>query len=132
MSLGALAAIIAAVAVVVLVLVLIPTVRSIKKTADSVTSLADLLRNELKPTLSELQQVLAELKTVGSGVAEHTDEVKRFMVALGDTGTQLSSINRSVGVVTGVLSQAGAMATGFKVAGRYLLESYLRRKMKGE
>ena len=68
---------------------------------------------------------------MGGGVAEHTDDVKRFMSALGDTGTQISSINRSVGAVTGLLNQAGAVATGVKVAGTYLLENYLKRKMKG-
>jgi len=132
MSLATIAALIATVALVVLVIVLIPAIQSIRKTALSVSALADLLTNELKPTIKELNQVLAELKTVGGGVAEHTDDVKRFMSALGDTGTQLSSINRSVGVVTGLLNQASILATGAKVAGRYLLESYLKRKMKGE
>lgn len=131
MSLAAIAAMIAAIAVAVLVLVLIPAILSIRKTAQSVSTLADLLSNELKPTIKELNQVLAELKTVGAGVAERTDDVKRFMSALGETGTQLSSINRSVGVVTGLLNQAGVWTTGVKVAGRYLLENYLKRKMKG-
>ena len=131
MSLGIVAALIAAISVAVLVLFLIPAIQSVRQTAQSVSALADLLTNELKPTIKELNQVLAELKTVGGGVAEHTDDVKRFMSALGDTGTQISSINRSVGVVTGLLNQAGAVATGVKVAGTYLLESYLKRKMKG-
>lgn len=131
MTIGAIAALIAAIAVAVLVLVLIPAIRSIKKTADSVSGLAVLLTDELKPTIKELNQVLSELKTVGGGVAEHTDDVKRFMSALGETGTQISTINRSIGVVTSILNQAGAVATGAKVAGTYLLESYLKRKMKG-
>lgn len=131
MSLGIVAALIAAISVAVLVLFLIPAIQSVRQTAQSVSALADLLTNELKPTIKELNQVLAELKTVGGGVAEHTDDVKRFMSALGDTGTQISTINRSVGVVTGLLNQAGAVATGVKVAGTYLLESYLKRKMKG-
>lgn len=131
MSLGTLAALIAAIAVAVLVLFLIPLIQSARKTAQSITSLSDLLTNELKPTIRELNEVLAELRTVGGGVAEHTDDVKRFMSALGDTGTQLSTINRSVGLFTGLLQQAGTVATGAKVAGKYLLESYLQRKMKG-
>lgn len=131
MTIGAIAALIVAIAVAILVLVLIPAIQSIKKTANSVSALADLLSEELKPTIKELNQVLVELKTVGGGVAEHTDDVKRFMSALGDTGTQLTSINRSVGVVTGLLNQAGAIAAGAKVAGTYLLENYLKRKMKG-
>ncbi|MDD2501187.1 MAG: DUF948 domain-containing protein [Geobacter sp.] len=131
MSLGIVAALIAAISVAVLVLFLIPAIQSVRQTAQSVSALADLLTNELKPTIKELNQVLAELKTVGGGVAEHTDDVKRFMSALGETGTQITTINRSVGVVTGLLNQAGAVATGVKVAGTYLLESYLKRKMKG-
>ncbi len=131
MSLGTLAALIAAIALVVLVLFLIPAIQSAKKTAQSITALADLLTIELKPTIKELNEILVELKTVGGGVAERTDDVKRFMSALGDTGTQLTTINRSVGLVTGLLQQAGTVATGAKVAGKYLLESYLQRKMKG-
>lgn len=131
MPLGSIAALIAAVSVAVLVIFLIPAVQNIRKAAQSFAALSDLLTNELKPTIKELNQVLAELKTVGGGMAEHTDDVKRFMSALGDTGTQLSSINRSVGTVTGLLNQAGAVATGLKVAGTYLLESYIKRKMKG-
>jgi len=131
MSLGIVAALIAAISVAVLVLFLIPAIQSVRQTAQSVSALSDLLTNELKPTIKELNQVLAELKTVGGGVAEHTDDVKRFMSALGETGTQITTINRSVGVVTGLLNQAGAVATGVKVAGTYLLESYLKRKMKG-
>lgn len=131
MSLGIVAALIAAISVAVLVLFLIPAIQSVRQTAQSVSALADLLTNELKSTIKELNQVLAELKTVGGGVAEHTDDVKRFMSALGDTGTQISTINRSVGAVAGLLNQAGAVATGVKVAGTYLLENYLKRKMKG-
>ena len=131
MSLGIVAALIAAISVAVLVAFLIPAIQSVRQTAQSVSALADLLTNELKPTIKELNQVLAELKTVGGGVAEHTDDVKRFMFALGETGTQISTINRSVGVVTGLLNQAGAVAAGVKVAGTYLLENYLKRKMKG-
>ncbi len=131
MSPESLAALIAAAAFVVLVIFLIPAIQSLRKSSQSVAALADLLTTELKPTIKELNQVLAELKTVGGGVAEHTDDVKRFMTALGDTGTQLTSINRSVGTVTSILNQAGAVAEGAKVAGKYLLEHYLKRTMKG-
>ena len=131
MQIGALAALIASLAVVVLVMYLIPTILTVRRTAESVASLADLLTTELKPTIKELNEVLVELKTVGGGVAERTDDVKKFMSALGDAGDQISTINRSVSTVTTVLGQAGAWATGARVAGKYLLESYLSRKMKG-
>jgi uncharacterized protein YoxC len=128
MSLTGIALIIIAVAFLILVLTLLPTIITIKRTAASVGSLSDMVQTELKPTIQELTAVLAELKTVGGGVAEHTDDVARFMTALGETGTNLSTINRSVGVVTGALTTTSAWATGAKVAGKYLLERYLKKR----
>lgn len=132
MTPGLVAALIAAVAVLILVLVLVPAIQSIKKTAQSVSALADLLTNELKPTLNELKLVLAELRIVGSGMAEHSDDIKRFLSALGDSGSKLETINRSVGLFAGLLQQAGTVVTGAKVAGGYLMENMIKRKMKGE
>ena len=131
MTLGVIAALIAALALVVLVLFLIPAIISVKRTAESVAVLADLLTSELKPTIKELNEVLVELKTVGNGVAQHTDDLKKFMSALGQTGEQISTVNRSVGMVTNVFGQANAWATGAKVAGKFLLERYLNSKLKG-
>jgi uncharacterized protein YoxC len=128
MSLTGIALIIIAVAVVILVLTLLPAIISLKKTVESVGSLTDLVQQELKPTIQELTAVLAELRTVGGGVAEHTDDVKRFMAALGETGTNLSTINRSVHAVTGVLTTTSAWVIGAKVAGRYILERYLTKR----
>lgn len=128
MTVTGIALIIIAVAFLILVLTLLPAITTFKRSAASVGSLSDMVQQELKPTLQELTAVLAELKTVGDGVAEHTEDVKRFMAALGETGTNLSTINRSVGVVTGLLGTTTAWATGAKVAGRYLLERYLNKR----
>jgi uncharacterized protein YoxC len=128
MSLAGIALIIIAVALCILVLTLIPTLQAVKRTAVSVGDLAEMMQNELKPALQELTGVLAELKTVGGGVADHTDDVKRFMSALGETGTNLNTINRSVSVVTGVLNTTSLWATGAKVAGKYMIEQYLKKK----
>jgi hypothetical protein len=87
-----------------------------------------MVHKELRPTILELTAVLVEIKTVSNEIAEHSDDVKRFMTALGETGTNLSTINRSVGVVTGVLSTTSAWATGAKVAGKYVLERYLKKR----
>ncbi len=128
MSLTGIALIIIAVAFLILVLTLVPTITTIKRTAASVGSLSDMVQTELKPTIQELTSVLVELKTVGGGVAEHTDDVKRFMVALGETGTNLSTINRSVSTVTSALNTTSAWVTGAKVAGKYVLERYLKKR----
>ena len=120
--------IVIAAALSILVLTLIPAIITIKRTVASVGTLSDMIQKELKPTIQELTGVLAELKTVGGGVAEHTDDVKRFMAALGETGTNLSTINRSVSTVTNVLSTTSVWATGVKVAGKYIIESYLKKR----
>ncbi len=131
MPLTGIALIIIAAALCILVLVLIPTILTVKRTVESVGTLSDMVQKELRPTIQELTGVLAELKTVGGGVAEHTDDVKRFMAALGETGTNLSTINRSVGTVTNVLSTTSVWATGAKVAGKYMIDRYLK-KMGGK
>ncbi len=128
MSLIEIALIIIVVAACLLVLILIPAILTVKRTAASVGKLAEMVQSELKPTLQELTGVLAELKTVSGGVAEHTDEVKRFMSALGETGSNLHTINRSVGVVTSVLNTTSVWATGAKVAGKYMFERYLKKR----
>jgi uncharacterized protein YoxC len=128
MSLTGIALIIIAVSLLILVLTLLPAIVTIKRTAASVCSLSDMVQQELKPTIQELTAVLAEMKTVGGGIAEHTDDVKLFMSALGETGTNLKTINRSVGVVTGALNATSVWVTGAKVAGKYVLERYLKKR----
>ncbi|MDU0459700.1 MAG: DUF948 domain-containing protein [Geobacteraceae bacterium] len=128
MTLTGIALIIITIAICILVMTLIPTILTVKRTFESVGALSEMVQKELKPTIQELTGVLAELKTVGGGVVEHTDDVKRFMSALGETGDNLHTINRSVGVVTNVLSTTSVWATGAKVAGKYVLERYLKKK----
>jgi uncharacterized protein YoxC len=128
MSLTGIALIIIAVSLLILVLTLLPTIITIKRTAASIGSLSDMVQLELKPTIQELTAVLTELKTVGGGIAEHTDDVTEFMTALGETGTNLRTINRSVGVVTGALNTTSVWMTGAKVAGKYVLERYLKKR----
>jgi uncharacterized protein YoxC len=127
MPMTEIALIIIAAALCILVLILIPAILSIKRTVESIGTLSDMVQKELKPTIQELTGVLSELKTLGGGVAEHTDDVRRFMTALGETGTNLSTINRSVGAVTNVLSTTSVWATGAKVAGKYMIDRYLKK-----
>ena len=128
MSLTGIALIIIAVAFLILVLTLLPAIATIKRTAASVGSLTDMVQTELKPTLQELTGVLAEMKTVSGGIAEHTDDLKCFMAALGETGTNLHTINRAANVVSGAINTTTAWTTGARVAGKYLLERYLKKR----
>lgn len=128
MSLSGIALIIIAAALCILVLTLIPTLLTIKRTAASVGELAGMVHGELKPTLQELTNVLAELKTVGGSMAEYNDDVRHFMSELGAAGNNLHTINRTVGVATSVLNTTSVWATGAKAAGRYVLERYLKKR----
>lgn len=128
MSLIGIALICIAAAAAALVVALLPAIASFRKTSESVGALADMLQRELKPTIQELNLVLNELRVVSGDVAEHTNEVKRFMAALGETGDNLVAINRSVGVVSALLSASSTWATGARAAGRYLIERYLKKR----
>lgn len=128
MELTEIAVIIMAATLCILVLTLIPAILAFKRAAVSFGELSEMVRSELKPTLQELTGVLAELKTVGGGIAEHTDDVKCFMSALGETGNNIHTINRAVNVVSGAINTTTAWTTGAKVAGKYLLERYLKKK----
>ena len=128
MTLVGIVLIVIAVAFCILVITLVPTLLTVKRTAESVASLSEMLQKELKPTIQELTAVLTELKTVGGGIAEHTDDVKEFMSALGETGNNLHTINRSVRVVSNVLNTTTVWVSGAKVAGRYLIERYLKKR----
>ena len=128
MTLTGIALIIVVIAFCALVLVLIPMILTVKRTAESVGTLTDMVQRELKPTIQELTTVISEMKTLGGGVAEHTDDVKCFMSALGETGSNLHTINRTVGMVTGVMNLTSAWTTGARVAGKYLFDQYLKKK----
>ena len=128
MPMTEIALIIIAVALFILVLTLIPTILTVKRTYASVGVLAEMVQSELKPTLQELTCVLTELRTVGGGVAEHTDDVKSFMSELGEAGANLHTINRAVGVVTGILNTTSIWTTGAKVAGKYMIDRYLKKR----
>ncbi len=128
MELTEIAAVIMAITLCILVLTLIPAILAFKRAAVSFGELCEMVQCELKPTLQELTGVLAELKTVSGGIAEHTDDVKCFMSALGETGTNIHTINRAVNVVSGAINTTSAWTTGAKVAGKYMLERYLKKR----
>ncbi|KAB0665436.1 DUF948 domain-containing protein [Oryzomonas japonica] len=128
MTLTGIVLIIISAALCIMVLAFIPTLLAVKRAAISLGALSEMVHTELKPALQELTAALTELRAVGGDVAEHADDVKRFMTALGETGDNLNTINRSVGMVAGVLSATSTWAIGAKVAGKYLLERYLKKR----
>ena len=128
MSITEIALIVIAVSFVILVLTLLPAIASLKRTTASVGSLSDMIQLELRPTLQELTAVMKEMRAVGVEMAQHTDDLNRFMTALGETGVNLSTLNRTVGVVAGVISSTSAWTVGAKVAGKYVIERYFKKR----
>jgi len=114
-------------ALCIMVVVLVPTLIAVRRAAQSLNLLSETVNMELKPALGELTGILAVLKSAGSDVAGHVDDARRFMFALGRTGDNLLTINRSIETVTGALTIASAWTTGIKVAGKYMLEQYLNK-----
>ena len=128
MTLVEIVLVIMVIAFCILVAALIPVIITVKRTATSVGALSDMLQQELKPTIHELNAILAELRTVGEGIAERTEDVKYFMSALGETGDNLNAINRTVRAVSTVLNTGSVWLTGAKVTGKYMLERYINKK----
>jgi uncharacterized protein YoxC len=122
------AMIVIAASTAIFVLTLVPTLLAIKKTAISAGLLTDMVQQELKPTLQELTAVLAEMKIVTKNMAEKTDDLNCFMSALGETGNNLNTINRTIGTVSSTLGSATALVSGIKVAGQYVLQRYLNSR----
>jgi len=128
MTLAGIVLIIIAVAFCILVMVMVPAMLTMKRTAASVGELSQMLQQELQPAIKELTALLVEMKAVSGDVAEHTDDVRCFMSALGETGINLHAINHSVGVVTNVLNTTSVWAAGAKMTGKYLIERYLKKQ----
>lgn len=120
--------IIVAVAFCILVLTLIPTLLTIKRSAAAVGELAEMVQGELKPALQELTGALSELRSVGDDLSEHSGDIKCFMSALAETSVNLRAINRSVGVVASVVNTTSVWAAGTKVAAKYVLDQYLKKR----
>ncbi len=103
----------------------------IRRAALSILSTSDMLNRELEPALKELTLLLSELKTVGSEVADHTDDLRCFMSALGEAGEKLSTLNRTVGIVSGAVGSGSAWITGAKVAGRFVVDRFFNKTKGG-
>ncbi len=128
MTILSLSAAVVAITMVVLAAVLIPAVNEIRKTAEATRDFISRTDAELKPILSDLRSTLAELKELTGGVAENIDDLKTFMGAVGETGRGLKTISAVVGSVAGVLASSSLWLSGAKVAGKYVVEKFAKKR----
>ncbi len=131
MLLISLAVLLVAVTMMVLAAFMIPAFIEIRRTAVAIREISTRAESELKPVLHELHKTLSELKGLVEGAATKTEDVKSFMEALGDTGRNLRTINNVVGSVAGVLASSSAWMVGARVAGKFILERFLRKRKEG-
>lgn len=127
MEIIAIAAAVIAITFIVLVAFLIPALIEIRKTAVSVRTYVTDVESQMQPILKELRELTANLRIFTDAVASRSDEVKSFMVSLGDTGRNISKINVVVGEVAGLLCRSSLWLTGLKAAGQYAVGRILKK-----
>jgi uncharacterized protein YoxC len=100
----------------------------IRKTAVSVRTYITDVESQMQPILKELRELTANLRIFTDAVATRAEEVKSFMVALGDTGRNISKINVVIGDVANLLSKSSLWLTGLKAASKYVAGRILKKR----
>ncbi len=128
------AVIFAVVCFCIFLVALLPAILSLKKTLESLKQLLDTTNDELKPMMGELSSVIVELKgvvgdvkVVCQEVSENSENVKHLMQAIGETGTSISTINKSFRGVTEAVASTAAWLKGIKVAGSFFKEKVVEK-----
>jgi uncharacterized protein YoxC len=127
MEIIAIAAAVIAITFIVLVAFLIPALIEIRRAAFSVRTYVRDVDSQMQPILKELRDLTANLRVFTDAVVSRSDEVKSFMVSLGDTGRNISKINVVVGEVAGLLCRSSLWLTGLKAAGQYAVGRILKK-----
>jgi uncharacterized protein YoxC len=127
MGIISIAAAVIALTFIVLVAYLIPALIEIRKTAISVRIYVSDVDSQTQPILKELRELTANLRVFTDVVVSRSDEVKSFMVSLGDTGRNISKIDAVVGKVADLLWRSSLWLTGLKAAGQYTVGRILKK-----
>jgi len=132
MGIVSIAVMIMAVTLVLLAAAIVPAFIEIRKAAVASRESLERIEADLGPVLRELKDTLADVKLIVHEAAENREEVTIFMEALGDTGRGLRTINGVVGSVAGFLSTSSVWMAGAKVAGKFAVEKFLRKRGKSD
>ncbi len=127
MDMISVAVVVMAVTLIVLAAAIVPAFIEIRKAAVASRETLQRIEADLRPVLKELHEVLADIKLIAHETADKREDVSTFMEALGDTGRGLRSINGVVGSVAGLLANSSIWLTGAKVAGKYVMEKFIRK-----
>jgi len=115
-------------AILVVAVFLVRALIEIRKTVVTAGVFVKRLDTDLVPVINELKDVLADLKVTADVVASRVDDVKSAMEAVGDTGRNISRINRAVSEVADILCRLSVLSAGVKAAGQYVADKFSRRR----
>jgi uncharacterized protein YoxC len=125
-----LATVVVAIVLVVLACFAIPVLIELRKALVELRQFAICTEEQIKPVMNDLHETLAELKNLTREASERVDEVKGFTEAVGETGRHVKSINSILGAATGVITGSALWLTGAKVAGRFVLDRFSKKRGK--
>lgn len=132
MGIVSIAVMVMAVTLVVIAAAIVPAFLEIRKSAAASREALERIEADLRPVLKELHETLIDLNLIVHETAEKREDVTTFMGALGDTGRGLRTINGVIGSVACALSTSSLWITGAKVAGKYAVEKFLRKRGKSD
>jgi uncharacterized protein YoxC len=123
-----LAVLIMAITLVALAGFMIPALIEIRKTAALLQEFITSTDRELRPTIKELREILADLRLLSGETAGQVEEVKLFMEEVGNAGRNLRTINSVVGVLAGACTRTSIWLSGAKVAGKFLMDKFTEKR----
>jgi uncharacterized protein YoxC len=128
MTVGSVAAALAAVAWVAVALFLVPALIELRRTVVALRSLLSKAEEELPSTLAETREILTDLKTITKAAASKADEVKTVMTALGDTGESVHRINGLLDGFVNLMRKPARYWAGTRAAGKYILDRVKKKE----
>lgn len=124
------AAIVAAIALVGLTCFAIPVLLELKKTLTQVRQLTIDSDEMIKSLLHDVRETLADFKSLTSDASDRVEEVRTFTQAVSETSRHVRTINTVLGAATGVVSSSALWMTGAKVAGKFIIDRFSKKRGK--
>jgi len=116
-----------ALTLVALAFCLIPVLLELKKTAISLRTVSESLRQEITPLVKELRDTVADIQVVTNSAAANADGVNMLLEELGHAGHNIRLINKVLGVASQVAAGSSAWITGARVAGKYIADRLIKK-----
>ncbi len=122
------ATIVVALALVVLTCFAIPVLIELRRTLTELRQFTASTEEQLKPLMQELHARLDDLKSLTRDAADRVEEVRSFTEAVGETGHHVRNVNAILAAATSVISSSTMWLTGAKVAGRFIIDRFSKKR----